>query len=152
MTNTIGGRSKPNSALLFRFANRRGIIAATRSSLWAAGQQEFFAWLSHPHPDLGIFGFGERIEVFKDVGLPRPPARSRHTARHQHVRAGSRSRRHPAAAAQPPRRAASLRDLHAAREALGSGFVDAYVKLRMVHWTDYMRHLTEWEREHTLNV
>jgi glutamine synthetase len=38
------------------------------------------------------------------------------------------------------------------REALGSGFVDAYVKLRMAHWTDYMRHLTEWEREHTLDV
>jgi len=40
----------------------------------------------------------------------------------------------------------------ALREALGSGFVDAYVKLRMAHWTDYMRHLTEWEREHTLDV
>jgi hypothetical protein len=26
------------------------------------------------------------------------------------------------------------------------------VKLRMAHWTDYMRHLTEWEREHTLDV
>lgn len=38
------------------------------------------------------------------------------------------------------------------REALGSGFVDAYVKLRMAHWTDYMHHLTEWEREHTLDV
>jgi glutamine synthetase len=40
----------------------------------------------------------------------------------------------------------------ARREALGSGFVDAYVKLQMAHWTDYMRHLTEWEREHTLDV
>ena len=40
----------------------------------------------------------------------------------------------------------------ALREALGAGFVDAYVKLRMAHWTDYMRHLTEWEREHTLDV
>jgi glutamine synthetase len=40
----------------------------------------------------------------------------------------------------------------ALREALGSGLVDAYVKLRMAHWTDYMRHLTEWEREHTLDV
>jgi glutamine synthetase len=40
----------------------------------------------------------------------------------------------------------------ALREALGSGFVEAYVKLRMAHWTDYMRHLTEWEREHTLDV
>jgi glutamine synthetase len=40
----------------------------------------------------------------------------------------------------------------ALREGLGSGFVDAYVKLRMAHWTDYMRHLTEWEREYTLDV
>ena len=38
------------------------------------------------------------------------------------------------------------------REALGSDFVDAYVKLRMAQWSDYMRHLTEWEREHTLDV
>jgi methylamine---glutamate N-methyltransferase subunit A len=29
-----------------------------------------FAWLARHHPGLGIFGFGERIEVFKDVGLP----------------------------------------------------------------------------------
>ena len=34
-----------------------------------------------------------------------------------------------------------------AAAASGSG-----VKLRMEHWTDYMRHLTEWEREHTLDV
>ena len=40
----------------------------------------------------------------------------------------------------------------AVREGLGSGFVDAYVKLRMAHWTAYMRHLTEWERENTLDV
>ena len=40
----------------------------------------------------------------------------------------------------------------ALREAFGSGFVEAYVKLRMAHWSDYMRHLTEWEREHTLDV
>ncbi len=38
------------------------------------------------------------------------------------------------------------------REALGTGFVEAYVKLRMAHWTEYMRHLTEWEREQTLDV
>jgi glutamine synthetase type III len=38
------------------------------------------------------------------------------------------------------------------REALGSDFVEAYVKLRMAQWRDYMRHLTEWEREHTLDV
>jgi methylamine---glutamate N-methyltransferase subunit A len=29
-----------------------------------------FAWLARHHPELDIFGFGERIEVFKDVGLP----------------------------------------------------------------------------------
>jgi glutamine synthetase len=38
------------------------------------------------------------------------------------------------------------------RETLGAGFVDSYVKLRMVQWADYMRHLTEWERDHTLDV
>jgi glutamate---methylamine ligase len=38
------------------------------------------------------------------------------------------------------------------RETLGAGFVDSYVKLRMAQWNDYMRHLTEWEREHTLEV
>jgi len=38
------------------------------------------------------------------------------------------------------------------REALGAGFVESYVKLRMAQWNDYMRHLTEWEREHTLDA
>ncbi len=39
------------------------------------------------------------------------------------------------------------------REALRvANFVDSYVKLRMAQWNDYMRHLTEWEREHTLDV
>ncbi len=34
------------------------------------GPEPVFAWLARHHPGLGIFGFGERIEVFKDVGLP----------------------------------------------------------------------------------
>ena len=38
------------------------------------------------------------------------------------------------------------------RETLGAPFVDAYVKLRMDEWRDYMSHLTEWERERTLDV
>jgi glutamine synthetase len=38
------------------------------------------------------------------------------------------------------------------REALGSEFVDSYVKLRMAQWNDYMRYLTDWEREHTLDA
>ena len=46
----------------------------------------------------------------------------------------------------------AFRTSTALREAFGSSFVDAYVKLRMAHWADYMRHLTEWEREHTLDV
>jgi len=38
------------------------------------------------------------------------------------------------------------------REALGTPFVDSYVKLRMAEWQDYTAHLTEWERERSLNV
>jgi glutamine synthetase len=38
------------------------------------------------------------------------------------------------------------------REAFGSEFVDSYIKLRLFQWNDYMRHLTDWEREHTLDV
>jgi glutamine synthetase len=38
------------------------------------------------------------------------------------------------------------------REAFGAGFAASYVKLRMAQWNDYMRHQTEWEREHTLDV
>ena len=40
-----------------------------------ASQQEFFDWLNDGHRELGTFGFGERIEVFKDVGLPDAVAR-----------------------------------------------------------------------------
>jgi methylamine---glutamate N-methyltransferase subunit A len=29
-----------------------------------------FDWFDNHRPELGVFGFGERIEVFKDVGLP----------------------------------------------------------------------------------
>jgi methylamine---glutamate N-methyltransferase subunit A len=35
-----------------------------------AEEERFFAWLARHHPELDAFGFGERIEVFKDVGLP----------------------------------------------------------------------------------
>jgi glutamine synthetase len=38
------------------------------------------------------------------------------------------------------------------RGALGSLFVDSYVKLRLAEWQDYMSHLTEWERERSLDV
>ena len=38
------------------------------------------------------------------------------------------------------------------RKALGDKFVDSYAKLRMAQWHDYMWHLSDWEREHTLDV
>ena len=37
------------------------------------------------------------------------------------------------------------------RDALGDSFCDSYLKLRMAEWQDYMRHLSPWEREHTLD-
>jgi glutamate---methylamine ligase len=38
------------------------------------------------------------------------------------------------------------------RTALGAEFADSYVKLRMADWNDYMRHLTQWERDRTLDT
>ncbi len=35
--------------------------------------------------------------------------------------------------------------------ALGKEFVDSYIKLRMSEWNSYARHLTEWERQTTLD-
>jgi glutamine synthetase len=35
--------------------------------------------------------------------------------------------------------------------ALGSEFIAAYTRLKTEEWNDYSRHLTQWEREHTLN-
>jgi glutamine synthetase len=37
------------------------------------------------------------------------------------------------------------------REALGTPFADAYVKLKTQDWHAYSRHLTDWERETTLD-
>ena len=35
--------------------------------------------------------------------------------------------------------------------ALGKEFVQSYIKLRMADWDSYARHLTEWERQTTLD-
>jgi amidophosphoribosyltransferase len=35
-----------------------------------AAPELVFSWIARHHPELDLFGFGERIEVFKDVGLP----------------------------------------------------------------------------------
>jgi glutamine synthetase len=38
------------------------------------------------------------------------------------------------------------------REGLGDEFCRAYVKLRTAEWNAYMGHLSDWERNHTLDV
>ena len=38
------------------------------------------------------------------------------------------------------------------QQALGTEFVSAYVKIKMNEWDDYSRHLTDWERTHTLDT
>ena len=37
------------------------------------------------------------------------------------------------------------------RSGLGHGFVDSYVKLKTQEWNSYARHLTQWERDATLD-
>ncbi len=37
------------------------------------------------------------------------------------------------------------------REGLGDEFASAYLKLKYDDWNKYSRHLTEWERETTLD-
>jgi glutamine synthetase type III len=37
------------------------------------------------------------------------------------------------------------------REQLGDSFVDSYCKLKYADWNSYTRHLTEWERQNTLD-
>ena len=37
------------------------------------------------------------------------------------------------------------------RAAMGDDLVDAYVKLKMQEWQNYMHHLSQWEREQTLD-
>ena len=38
------------------------------------------------------------------------------------------------------------------RDSLGAAFANAYVKLRHQDWDAYARHLTQWERDTTLDV
>jgi glutamine synthetase len=37
------------------------------------------------------------------------------------------------------------------RAAMGDSFVDSYVKLKMIEWNSYTKHLTQWERDNTLD-
>jgi len=48
----------------------------------------------------------------------------------------------------------ALRALEASkvlRHGLGAEFVDGYLTLKTDEWNDYMRHMTSWERERTLD-
>ena len=44
-----------------------------------------------------------------------------------------------------------LEESTALRAALGEALVEAYLKLKMQEWRDYTNHLSEWERQNTLN-
>ncbi|MED5396465.1 MAG: type III glutamate--ammonia ligase, partial [Pseudomonadota bacterium] len=37
------------------------------------------------------------------------------------------------------------------RAGLGDEVIDSYIKLKMQEWEDYCQHLTQWERDHTLD-
>jgi glutamine synthetase len=37
------------------------------------------------------------------------------------------------------------------RDAFGAGVIDSYIKLKTDEWNSYTRHLTNWERDHTLD-
>jgi len=37
------------------------------------------------------------------------------------------------------------------RDSLGAEFVDSYLKLRHADWNAYAQHLTQWERDTTLD-
>ena len=37
------------------------------------------------------------------------------------------------------------------RAGLGDEVIDSYIKLKMQEWEDYCHHLTQWERDHTLD-
>ena len=38
------------------------------------------------------------------------------------------------------------------KAAMGAEFSDAFYKLKMNEWQDYMRHFTQWERDNTLDI
>jgi glutamine synthetase len=45
----------------------------------------------------------------------------------------------------------AFRDSKVMRSSLGDSFVDSYVKLKMIEWNGFMKHLTQWERDNTLD-
>jgi glutamine synthetase len=41
---------------------------------------------------------------------------------------------------------------HELKEALGNEFADSYIKMKMREWNSYVSHLTQWERDNTLDI
>ena len=56
-----------------------------------------------------------------------------------------------AAAAQSARRAAAFEKSKVLKDGFGEEFSSAYLKLKYDDWNKYARHLTEWERDTTLD-
>jgi glutamine synthetase len=44
-----------------------------------------------------------------------------------------------------------LEDSDVLRERLGDSIIDAYIKLKHTEWSGYASHLTQWERDNTLD-
>ena len=40
----------------------------------------------------------------------------------------------------------------ALKESLGAELSEAFLKLKMAEWNDYASHLTQWERDNTLDI
>jgi methylamine---glutamate N-methyltransferase subunit A len=57
-------------AAAFPLACRAQLYGSHAVFTIAADPEQVFAWAGAHQPQLDVFGFGERIEVFKDVGLP----------------------------------------------------------------------------------
>ena len=57
-------------AAAFPLARRAQLYGSHAVFTIATDPERVFAWVNTHQPGLDVFGFGERIEVFKDVGLP----------------------------------------------------------------------------------
>jgi glutamine synthetase len=45
----------------------------------------------------------------------------------------------------------ALEESEVARDGLGGEFVASYIRMRQQDWDSYSRHLTQWERDTTLD-
>ena len=64
---------------------------------------------------------------------------------------GHKVRRCEEAAVEPARRPGALEDSDVARSGMGQEFVASYIRIKQQEWDGYARHLTQWERDTTLD-